>query len=183
MSKKTKKKKQNPLDCVKMETKQEALQQIADYVQNQKNEKRKEQDKYTHNCRLVFDYVQRRKIKEIEVYFDGSGDSGQVDDIRVKPDTQRDILKEIIPFSLLDDGSTWCEETKSWKSHPNKEGTLEELLEQIMYDNLSKNDCGGWEINEGSYGNLTFDVPRRKVSLDFNQRVVEVSHMEDEETF
>jgi hypothetical protein len=30
---------------------------------------------------------------------------------------------------------------------------------------------GGWENNEGAYGEFTFDVAQRTITLDYNERV------------
>jgi hypothetical protein len=48
--------------------------------------------------------------------------------------------------------------------------SLKKLIESVCYDVL-KSACDGWEINDGSYGEFTFDVEKRKVTLDFNERI------------
>jgi hypothetical protein len=51
-------------------------------------------------------------------------------------------------------------------------GRLEGLVEEYVYDALP----GGWEINSGSYGTVTIDVPNQKASFDHYDRIEEAEH-------
>jgi hypothetical protein len=146
-------------------------------------EKEEQMSIYRKNCRLVFDYLGKRNIKQIKVVFDGCGDSGQIEDIstdRNKDD--KDLLNEMVPFSHINRGGEWDNEKKAWVEKDCTEGTLRELLGEVVYNKLN-DDHSGWEINSGSFGTFVFDIKKRKIKLEFNERYEEVNTSEDEETF
>jgi len=47
--------------------------------------------------------------------------------------------------------------------------TVHEAIETLVYDFLRQTH-GGWEINDGAYGEFTFDVAERTIKLDYNER-------------
>jgi hypothetical protein len=47
--------------------------------------------------------------------------------------------------------------------------SVREALEALAYALLEQTHCG-WENNEGAYGEFTFDVDERTVTLDYNER-------------
>ena len=56
---------------------------------------------------------------------------------------------------------------------------MTDLLESLAYDFLEQSH-GGWEDNEGAFGEFTFDVTERTISLDYNERYVEhVNHQHE----
>ena len=52
---------------------------------------------------------------------------------------------------------------------------MEEAIEILVYDVLSQKH-GGWENNDGAYGEYTFDVAERTITLDYNERHMESDH-------
>jgi hypothetical protein len=46
---------------------------------------------------------------------------------------------------------------------------LAEAVEELCYS-LLECEHDGWEINDGAFGNFTFDVVSRKIVLEFNGR-------------
>jgi hypothetical protein len=46
---------------------------------------------------------------------------------------------------------------------------LAEAIETLCYD-LLRQTHAGWENNDGAFGDFTFDVPARTISLDHNDR-------------
>jgi len=46
---------------------------------------------------------------------------------------------------------------------------MSEVIEEITYDLLGA-EHGGWEIDHGAFGDVTFDVDERSITLDFNER-------------
>ena len=42
-------------------------------------------------------------------------------------------------------------------------------VECLAYDVLERTH-GGWENNDGAYGDITFDVAERTITLDYNER-------------
>ena len=47
--------------------------------------------------------------------------------------------------------------------------TVHEAIETLVYDFL-RQVHSGWEINDGAYGEFTFDVAERTIKLDYNER-------------
>ena len=122
-------------------------------------------------------------ITRIEVEFSGSGDSGQVDEVRYFVGKQQlgdvdAIKKTLVVEASISDSTTWSEDKKEWVT-TTKSPNIEELVEQICYDLLSANH-GGWEINEGSYGEFVFNFGKgNKIDLTFNQRIESVETSEE----
>ena len=122
-------------------------------------------------------------LTRIEVDFNGSGDSGQVDEVRYfigkkEPKDLETIKKTLVQQAKINDSTTYCETKKEWVTTSRCQ-TIEELVEQICYDLLSANH-GGWEINEGSYGEFVFNFGKgNKIELTFNQRVESVETTEE----
>ena len=48
--------------------------------------------------------------------------------------------------------------------------TISETIEHLVYDALSETH-GGWENNEGAYGEFVFDVASGEIQLDYNERI------------
>ena len=122
-------------------------------------------------------------LTRIEVEFSGYGDSGQIDEVRYFAGKQRlsdvDTLKRtIVVEASIPDTTTWSEAKKEWVT-TTKSPNIEELVEKICYDLLGANH-GGWEINEGSYGEFVFSFGKgNKIDLTFNQRVESVETSEE----
>ena len=122
-------------------------------------------------------------LTRIEVDFNGSGDSGQVDEVRYfkgkkEPKDLETIKRTLVQQAKINDSTTYCEIKKEWVT-TTKCPTIEELVEQICYDLLSANHAG-WEINEGSFGEFVFSFGNsNEIDLTFNQRVESVETTEE----
>lgn len=122
---------------------------------------------------ILFDILKAKKIKNFTVSFDGGGDSGQIEDVSLEDK----ILDEVVEGVSVSDGYVW--DVKSNKSVERllNNATVRQVIDNICYDVLESH-CDGWEINEGSYGTFNFDVSKRKVTLDFNERIIESEYTE-----
>jgi hypothetical protein len=47
--------------------------------------------------------------------------------------------------------------------------SIADAIERLAYDFLEQTHCG-WENNDGAYGDFTFDVAERTITLDYNER-------------
>ena len=119
---------------------------------------------------VLFDILEKNNVERFSVDFDGSGDSGQIDSINL----DKKILSQKVKGICFREGTFWDNEKNESVKKTRDEATVEEVVEQLCYDYL-EDKCGGWEINEGSYGEFIFYVDERKVVLDFNERVMEVN--------
>lgn len=114
------------------------------------------------NKTVLFDALQAADITSVTVTFDGCGDSGQIDAIVARagdgeitlPDTQVELART--DFHL--------DETR------RESMALPDAVETFCYDALESRH-GGWENNEGGFGDFTFDVAARTIAFDFNYRI------------
>ena len=121
------------------------------------------------NKTALFDALSQAGITTVTVHFDGYGDSGQIEEIEARaagttvelPDCTIDIA------SPTSDGSG-----VQWTSL-----TVREAIEQLAYDFLGQFHCG-WENNDGAYGDFTFDVASRVITLEYNQRFTDSQFFE-----
>jgi len=116
---------------------------------------------------IVFDFLDERGVDTFTVRFDGSGDSGQIEDIEL----DKELLENKLDGIKVPNGIRYSQNgaEQLWTEARN----LEKVIESVCYQVLEQ-VCSGWEINDGSYGEFTFDVKKRKVSLDFNERITDV---------
>jgi hypothetical protein len=113
------------------------------------------------NKAAVFDVLAESGIQYVSVDFEGEGDDGQIEEVNASKNDQPVAMPESsLPFHVV----AWGSETITSTTTP-----LSEAIERLCYDYLSQ-EHGGWENNDGGYGNFTFDVAARTINLDFNAR-------------
>lgn len=101
-------------------------------------------------------------ITAVVVTFDGCGDSGQIENLEVKAgDAFVDLPDAPVEIARTD----FFSETVDRRTEP-----LREALESVCYLILEAKH-GGWENNEGAYGEFVFDVAADSITLDFNYRI------------
>ena len=93
--------------------------------------------------------------------FDGAGDSGQIESIGAwSGETAVDFPATEIEYAAL----TWDDPEVEMRQL-----SLEDVVEQLAYDFLSDTH-GGWENNDGAWGEFCFDAAARCIHLEFNER-------------
>jgi hypothetical protein len=117
------------------------------------------------NKAIVFEALSAAGIDFVNVTFDGEGDSGQIENLIARKGEAQ------IPLS----NQTVTVQSASWDG---KEVTLQELslceaIERLCYDFLEQ-EHGGWENNDGAFGEFTLSVPAKTVELEFNGRYSDV---------
>lgn len=114
------------------------------------------------NKAALFDVLANARIDTVEVTFNGYADSGQVDEAVIDGEGADADLRLInIEIARVGWGSpAVVRETLSVK----------DAIEKLVYD-LLQQTYGGWEINQGAYGDFLFDVGDRTVTLNFNERI------------
>lgn len=129
---------------------------------------------------IIYDLLGGIGVESFIVTFDGGGDDGQVEaPSEFKPAKSakeaESLLNEVVKGSRVSDGKRYTPSGMEhiWKDDP----TLERLIDGLCYDVL-ETVAGGWEINEGSHGTFLFNVKKRKMTLDFNERVIEDRNFE-----
>ena len=116
------------------------------------------------NKAVLFDVLAPAGITSIHVDFDGEGDSGQINGVLALAGDQPIKL----PATRLTLQQLRWGQTESTPS----EFTLAEAIETLCYDYLEETH-GGWENNDGAYGEFRFDVAKRTIELEFNGRYTE----------
>ncbi len=112
------------------------------------------------NKTVLFDALAAAGITTVIVTFDGSGDSGQIDNIEVQGHVA-DLPPTEVELAFA-----------SWGSSDIRREALSlyDAIEALVYE-LLRQTHEGWENNEGAYGEFTFDVVKRSVVLDYNERI------------
>ena len=100
-------------------------------------------------------------ISHVTVTFDGEGDSGQIESVAAWSwETAVAFPAVEIPYAAI----TWDSPEVEMRQL-----SLEDVVEQLAYDFLSDTH-GGWENNDGAYGEFCFDASARCIHLEFNER-------------
>lgn len=113
------------------------------------------------NKATLFEILAAAQITTVNAEFDGEGDSGQINDI-IAYSGDALVPLPTLPVTLQ---QASCQ-TGDLKPH---QSNLYEAIETLCYDYLSQ-EHGGWEDNDGAFGEFTFDVAERKIELEFNGR-------------
>ena len=117
------------------------------------------------NKAALFDALARAGITSVIVNFDGYGDSGQIEQVEVRAgDATAELPAHQIEFvdPVLGDPQKVERSTH----------TLSDAIETLVYAFLEQSHSG-WEDNDGAYGDFTFDVGNRTITLDYNERYTE----------
>ena len=114
------------------------------------------------NKAVLFDSLAAAGIAGVTVTFDGYGDSGQIERIDVEAGEKTTPL----PSDRIEIARTFYESPEIERQTQ----TVHEAIETLVYDFLRQTHSG-WEINDGAYGEFTFDVAQRTITLDYNERV------------
>ena len=119
------------------------------------------------NKTALFDALAAAGITTVLVNFDGCGDSGQIEAIEVRAGDDDSALPEVeIEIAT----ANWGSPTIDRQPQP-----IREAIETLVYDVLNQKH-NGWENNDGAYGEFTFDVAERTITLDYNERHMETDH-------
>jgi len=112
------------------------------------------------NKSAVFAALAAASITTVSVAFDGSCDSGQINEVAAKKaGTAVELPDAQIDFQDVDSNGN--------KLTPSK-CTLRDAIEALCFNYLSQ-EHDGWEINDGGQGEFLFDVAEQTIELDFNQ--------------
>ena len=134
------------------------------YEASSRYQRAEEARSYTDNLRLVLPVLRELHAEEVEVYFDGSGDSGCIEDISIVPkelslDGMVDTIRVV--NKLVDDNWVRREE--------RNRASLSDAIEEITYEFLEESGTN-WHDNEGGFGYLKIDVAEGTVSLSVDTR-------------
>lgn len=121
------------------------------------------------NKAVLFDVLVKAGITRVFVDFDGEGDEGQIGDIGAHAG---DANTELPPVSV-GMHKVQCNSDALTAS----QASLSEAVETLCYAYLEQ-EHDGWENDGGAFGTFEFDVGKRSIRLDFNERFVDHTHCE-----
>ena len=121
------------------------------------------------NKTALFDALASAGITFVLVRFDGEGDNGQIEEI--------DALCGEAPAELPSDEIEIAEPV--WGSSEVRRVALSvcDAIETLAF-NLLEETHGGWENGDGAFGDFTFDVAERTITLAYNERHMESDYSE-----
>ena len=118
------------------------------------------------NKAAVFDELSKAGITRVLADFDGEGDSGQLNNIAAYRGDQ---------YCPIPDASIELRQVSFGGAHTSRTVALYEAIDALCYDYLAQ-EHGGWENNDGAFGEFVFDVASRRIELDFNARYSDSVH-------
>lgn len=116
---------------------------------------------FSHNREILFNALQELGVTSVTVVYEGSGDSGGIEDFSILPEGISPE-KEIIVWNAV-----WGNDVPEEKRLNIKEVIENSSMAIVAFDH------GGWENNEGGGGEVTWDVATRAISLEHYDYVVE----------
>ena len=116
---------------------------------------------YVSNKAALFHTLAAARITHVIVSFDGYGDSGQIEDMEA---TAHGEVVDLPPDDIVIAAAVWGASEPEPRSM-----SIAGAVERLAYDLLEETHCG-WENNDGAYGDFTFDVAKRSITLDYNER-------------
>ena len=121
------------------------------------------------NKAALFAVLTAAGVTLVTVSFDGSGDSGQIEDIDIRAGEAEApppaATVEILRTTLFDDTIAKLEQP------------VREAIETLVYDFLEETH-GGWENNAGAFGQVVFAVAGGTITLEYNERIEDSEYYE-----
>ncbi len=115
----------------------------------------------------MFGVLAAARVTSVVVSFDGYGDSGQIESVETKAgDDPVPLPSGDVELSAAVWGTLEAERRRM---------TIAEAIEKLAYDFLEETHSG-WETDDDAYGDFTFDVEQRTISLQYNERHVAFEH-------
>ncbi|HUZ91544.1 MAG TPA: hypothetical protein VMU78_06560 [Methylocella sp.] len=146
-----------------------ALPQTLDYDAKSAMYDRLTEEAATRNKTAVFDALAKAGISIVTVTFDGYGDSGQIEDVQASnQDTPIALPSDQLAYEAVRWGETEPTHTSC---------SLRDALENLAFHYLATTH-GGWEDNDGAYGEFTFETSNRSITLAYNERFTDVEYSE-----
>ena len=111
-------------------------------------------------------------VTGIQIYYEGSGDSGCIDEVLYTTDKLPEDEEEA--FDKIRSLNSWEEGAKYLR---NLDSGLSSDIESFSEEKIL-NDVEDWWNNEGGYGTMCILVPSGKYQLENNIRITEVETFE-----
>jgi len=126
---------------------------------------------YLETLQRILPILRDHQIQNVNVYFSGYGDSGQIDNISYNPQPDIDpgeiTVQHFISSNHFEDGQ-WI------NTRQLEETSLNEAIDELTYNYLDETDID-WYNNDGGSGDLVINVTAGTVSLEVNVNHVETT--------
>jgi len=117
---------------------------------------------------LIITALNSLSVVHVLIEYDGEGDNGQIHSIAAYAANDHAVdLEQPYPVSI-DEGDRQC-----------SYDTLAEAIDAVAWD-LLRQYHDGFENNEGGCGTITISVPDAKITMDHNDRFVELFNTQTE---
>lgn len=143
-------------------------QAIAAFAKAQIEQRQRTTTRITELKRSLLAVLPALGIALIEVSFDGSGDSGAVEEIACRNAQDQDIELPEDAVVLIEDHGITLDEI-----------SLRNALEDLTYSALELHHPG-WEDNDGAGGKLIVDVPAGTITLECQLRYIAIEECSSE---
>ena len=111
-------------------------------------------------------------VTGIQIYYEGSGDSGCIDEVLYTTDKLPENLEDA--FDKIRCLNTWDEESKYLRNlDSGLSSDIESFAEEKILDSIED-----WWNNDGGYGTMCILVPSGKYDVMNNVRITEVETFE-----
>lgn len=115
------------------------------------------------NKTALFEVLTAAGISHVTATFDGEGDNGQIESVEA---WSGDVAAELPLTEISVTSIDWHSSEATTFTM-----TIKTAIEQMAYDFLSDTH-GGWENNDGAFGEFCFDATARTIQLDYNERIM-----------
>jgi len=139
---------------------------FSEYEEKYEALRRLEADILPRNKTVLFDALAAHGIATVMIEFEGSGDSGQMEDPCAR--TSDDAVVEL-PSRTLE------MEHVDWSLGLGTESKTVSGAVKLMAWRILGDAHEGWENADGGYGQFTFNVADRTITLEYNERYVETN--------
>lgn len=112
------------------------------------------------NAKAIFEALAAAGITSVVIEFDGQGDSGQIENRTA----MAGALEAKLPSVSVDYTDVGYDGNATTTAID-----LDNAIDNVVYAILEETH-GGWENNDGAYGEVTFNVAERTFHLDYNER-------------
>lgn len=139
---------------------------------------------------ILFGVLKSAGITRVVVTFDGAGDSGQIETVDAfgAADETLDLPTDAITCTFAEMYPTYepCDEHPSGSKfvgyavrEVKKSAPVQGIIEYIFWEFIGDKH-GGWEDNDGGFGECHFDVADEIIRLEMNERYTETNYYEHE---
>jgi len=152
----------------------QSVDQIFDWLRNPKKTRNDMVESIKQFCKLL----SAHNVIRVEAYYDGCGDSGDLETIsvvsymtpaQIEANVQHSNNPAVTSQEIRNDWNRWVEKVTK---EPNSLITREAC--DNFVDDLFALLPGGWEIDSGSYGDIAVTIADEKITIEHNERYTEV---------